>query len=69
MLIAGKGSSSGVGFAIPIDTVKGLVDQILQYGQVMRPALGIVLAPPQTLASIGQKGVLILEVSAGQALH
>lgn len=25
---AGKGSSSGVGFAIPIDTVKGLVGQV-----------------------------------------
>ena len=65
LLTAGKGSSSGVGFAIPIDTVKGLVEQILQYGQVVRPALGIVLAPPQTLASIGQQGVLILEVRLG----
>jgi hypothetical protein len=27
-VVAGKGSSSGVGFAIPIDTVKGLVDQV-----------------------------------------
>jgi hypothetical protein len=25
---AGKGASSGVGFAIPIDTVKGLVGQV-----------------------------------------
>ena len=28
-LLLGRGASSGVGFAIPIDTVKGLVDQIL----------------------------------------
>ena len=27
----GEGTSSGVGFAIPIDTVKGLVDQILTW--------------------------------------
>lgn len=26
----GRGASSGVGFAIPIDTVRGMVDQILQ---------------------------------------
>lgn len=58
----GKGASSGVGFAIPIDTVKGLVDQILQYGRVMRPALGITIAPPQVLQRLGQQGVLILEV-------
>eukprot|EP00877_Chromochloris_zofingiensis_P012461 jgi/Chrzof1/7469/Cz02g25040.t1 len=61
----GKGASSGVGFAIPIDTVKGLVDQILQYGRVMRPALGITIAPPQVLQRLGQQGVLILEAPPG----
>ena len=34
---AGRGASSGVGFAIPIDTVSGLVDQILKFGRVVRP--------------------------------
>lgn len=61
----GKGSSSGVGFAIPIDAVQGLVDQILQYGQVIRPVLGITVAPPQVLKQLGQKGVLVLEVPKG----
>lgn len=60
---AGKGASSGVGFAIPVDTVKGLVEQILQYGRVMRPSLGVVIAPPQALQRIGEKGVLVLDVS------
>lgn len=60
---AGKGASSGVGFAIPVDTVKGLVDQILQYGRVIRPSLGVVIAPPQALQRIGEKGVLVLDVS------
>lgn len=44
---SGKGASAGVGFALPIDAVKGLVDQILQYGRVLRPVLGVTLAPPQ----------------------
>jgi len=63
LLATGKGSSSGVGFAIPIDTVKGLVSQILQYGRVMRPSLGVVFAPPQALQRLGEKGVLVLDVS------
>ena len=42
-----QGSFSGVGFAIPIDTVKGLVDQILVHGRVRRPSLGITIAPTQ----------------------
>lgn len=45
----GVGISSGVGFAIPIDSAKGLVEQVLKYGRVMRPALGVVLAPPFVL--------------------
>ncbi|KXZ43319.1 hypothetical protein GPECTOR_94g641 [Gonium pectorale] len=61
----GKGASSGVGFALPIDSVKGLVDQILTYGRVLRPVLGITLAPPQILKQLGQPGVLVLEVPKG----
>jgi S1-C subfamily serine protease len=61
----GRGSSSGVGFAIPIDTVRGLVEQILTYGRVVRPVLGITIAPPQTLRQLGEEGVLILDVPKG----
>ncbi|MEW5308224.1 MAG: hypothetical protein WDW38_000199 [Sanguina aurantia] len=48
----GLGVSSGVGFAIPIDSVRGLVDQILTSGKTLRPSLGISLAPPQLLAQL-----------------
>ncbi|GAX78230.1 hypothetical protein CEUSTIGMA_g5672.t1 [Chlamydomonas eustigma] len=41
----GQGVFSGVGFAIPIDSVKGLVEQILVHGRVIRPALGLTIAP------------------------
>lgn len=51
-----------MGFAIPIDSVRGLVDQILRYGRVVRPTIGITIAPPQVLRQIEQEGVLILEV-------
>lgn len=63
----GKGSSSGVGFAIPIDTVKGLVDQILTYGKTIRPALGIAIGPDQILRQLGREGVLVLDVQPGGA--
>lgn len=61
----GKGASSGIGFAIPIDTVKGLVEQILKYGRVVRPVLGITIAPPQALRQMGIQGVLVLDVPPG----
>jgi S1-C subfamily serine protease len=62
---SGKGSSSGVGFAVPIDTVKGLVEQILTYGRVVRPILGVTIAPPQALRQLGLEGVLILDAPRG----
>jgi S1-C subfamily serine protease len=34
-------------FAIPVDVVKSSVDQILLYGKVIRPMLGIAFAPDQ----------------------
>lgn len=61
----GKGASSGIGFAIPIDTVRGLVEQILRYGRVVRPVLGITIAPPQALRQMGVEGVLVLDVPPG----
>ena len=36
---------AGVGFALPIDAVKGIVEQIVRFGQVTRPVMGLVLAP------------------------
>ena len=62
---SGRGSSSGIGFAVPIDGVKGLVDQILMYGRVVRPVLGVTIAPPQALKQLGLEGVLILDVPRG----
>lgn len=57
---SGGGSNVGVGFAIPIDAVKGLVEQILKFGRVIRPALGISIAPRQALQALGLEGVLVL---------
>ncbi|GAX84247.1 hypothetical protein CEUSTIGMA_g11670.t1 [Chlamydomonas eustigma] len=65
----GKGASSGVGFAIPISLAKGLVDQILEFGRVLRPALGINLGPPQLLKQLGIDGVLVLEVPQGSPAY
>lgn len=43
----GGGGAPGIGYALPVDTMRGLVDQIMLYGKPMRPALGITFAPPQ----------------------
>ena len=44
---AAGGGGSGLGYALPMDTVRGLVEQVMLYGKPMRPSLGITFAPPQ----------------------
>lgn len=43
-----SGANTGVGFAIPVDVVKSSVQQIIQFGKVVRPILGIQFAPDQS---------------------
>jgi S1-C subfamily serine protease len=35
------GTSAGVGFAIPVDTVARVVPQLISSGRVLRPSLGV----------------------------
>lgn len=60
-----SGANSGVGFAIPVDTVKNSVEQIIKYGRVMRPVLGIAFAPDASSTQLGVNGILVLSVKEG----
>jgi S1-C subfamily serine protease len=53
------GENSGVGFAIPINTVKRVVPQLIEHGRVIRPVIGI--------ASVYEtdRGLMILELVPG----
>lgn len=58
----------GIGFAIPVDTVRRVVNQIIRYGKVVRPTLGIQVVDDRIVQSISQQlrrkldGVLVAEV-------
>jgi S1-C subfamily serine protease len=73
-LIASNGAdqSSGIGFAIPINTAKAVLSDLTRYGRVKRPSLGIVsfgigpdLASQMGLAA--DSGVLVQKVIPGGA--
>ncbi|MFN2387822.1 MAG: S1C family serine protease [Thermoanaerobaculia bacterium] len=62
------GASSGIGFAIPVDTVRWIVPQLIEHRRVVRPALGVTLAPDPLAAELGVvEGVLIIDVQEGSA--
>jgi len=60
-----SGSSAGVGFAVPVDTVNRVVPELIAYGKQVRPRLGIGIAPEQVLRGTGITGVLIRTVEPG----
>jgi S1-C subfamily serine protease len=73
-MIASNGAdqSSGIGFAIPINTAKAVLDDFAKYGRVRRPTLDIVTLPigPDIAQQIGlpaDDGLLIEKVLPGGA--
>ncbi|CAM9352778.1 unnamed protein product, partial [Laminaria digitata] len=59
-----SGGSAGIGFAIPIDTLKTVVATIIQKGRVSRPIIGITFLESARANTVGiQKGVLVLDVA------
>ncbi|MCZ6632876.1 MAG: trypsin-like peptidase domain-containing protein [bacterium] len=40
-----SGASAGIGFAIPVNTVKKIVPQLIKYGKVERPIMGVNILP------------------------
>ena len=61
------GASAGIGFAIPVDTVNRIVPEVIRYGKVTRPGIGIQIAEDQIAERLGVNGVLVVDVVAGSA--
>lgn len=60
-----SGAYAGVGFAVPIDTVNRIVPQLIAYGKVRQPGLGIQIVDDSVARQVGiEEGVLVLEVDS-----
>ena len=62
-----SGASAGIGFSIPADAVSWIVPELIEYGELRRPTLGIDLARPQVIARLGLEGALVINVNRGSA--
>jgi S1-C subfamily serine protease len=61
------GASAGIGFAIPVDTVNRIVAELIRYGKVTRPGIGVQIAEEQIADRLGVKGILVVDVVPGSA--
>jgi S1-C subfamily serine protease len=62
-----SGSSAGIGFAVPVDTVNRVAPQLIRHGRMIRPGLGGSFANNATAQRMGIDGVLTVEVMEGSA--
>jgi S1-C subfamily serine protease len=70
IIASSVGQSAGIGFAIPINTAKAVVNDLVTLGRVRRPALGVRTIPidPEIAEELGlaaNYGLLIVQAVAG----
>ena len=64
-----SGAYAGVGFAVPVDTVRQIVPQLIRYGEPIYPGIGIGILNDYAAARYGFEGVVITEVMRGGPAH
>lgn len=60
-----SGASAGIGFAIPVDTVRTLLPQLIAHGRPVQPGIGIVPLADYWAARFDIRGVVVRSVSEG----
>ncbi len=64
-IVSPSGAFAGIGFAVPVDTVNRVVPELIKYGKLIRPGLGVSLVPDAIAKRWGIKGLVIGKVSKG----
>ena len=64
-ILSPSGAYAGIGFAVPVDTIRKVVPQLVAGGTVQRPALGVRMLPARRLRQNHEHGVAILSIEPG----
>jgi len=62
-----SGASAGIGFSIPVDVVRWVIPELIAFGKVKRPSLGVELANPGIISRYQLEGPLVIDVVEGSA--
>ncbi len=69
MIISPSGASSGIGFAVPVDTIRKIVPEIIRFGKVIRPGLGVSFLRDEYARRAGVTGLAIVDVPRDSAAY
>ena len=61
-IVSPSGVFAGIGFAVPVNTVNRIVPDLIQYGKLIRPGLGVSLVADSVAQRAGIEGVMIRKV-------
>ncbi len=72
MILSRSGGNIGIGFAIPVNMARSVMDQLIKFGSVKRGQLGVTIAPvtpdiAQALGIASNGGALITQVTKESA--
>lgn len=62
MIYSESGSSAGIGFAVPVETIRRVVEEIIENGQVTQVGIGVTLVDDALAYRAGIRGVVIERV-------
>lgn len=65
MIVSPSGAFSGIGFAVPVDTINEVVPQLIQVGRISRAGIGISLLPDSVARRLAISGAIVAEVVPG----
>lgn len=62
-IYSASGSSAGIGFAVPSNTIKRIVSQIIQFGRVINVGIGFAPLPDHYQQYLGYDGVMVGKIT------
>jgi len=66
-IVSPSGAFAGISFAVPVDTVNRVIPQLIAYGKIIKPGLGVHLLQDGIAARYGIRGVVLMRVAPGSA--
>jgi len=62
-IIGPGGGSAGIGFAVPVNTVRKVVPELIAHGRLLRPVLGVEIVDDRIAANLKVEGVIVMDVT------
>jgi len=62
-----SGASAGIGFSIPVNVVSWVVPELIRYGEIRRPSLGVSVTQTSVIKRFDLQGPMIMQIEEGSA--